>query len=69
MKSISGRKFCKVLEAHGWSLDRINGSHHVYKKQGTFALPTVPVHGNADLKPGLLGGLLKQTGLTGADLK
>lgn len=69
MKSVSGRKFCKVLEAHGWSLDRINGSHHVYEKEGSFALPTVPVHGNTDLKPGLLASLLKQAGLTEADLK
>lgn len=69
MKSVSGRKFCKVLEAHGWSLDRINGSHHVYKKEGSFALPTVPVHGNTDLKPGLLASLLKQAGLTEDDLK
>lgn len=69
MKSISGRKFCKILEAHGWNLDRINGSHHIYKKEGNFALPTVPVHSNSDLKPGLLAGLLKQTGLTENDLK
>ena len=68
MKSVSRRKFCKVLEANGWNLDRINGSHHVYKKEGSFVLPTVPVHGNSDLKPGLLAKLLKQTGLTENDL-
>ena len=68
MKSVSGKDFCKVLEAHGWELARINGSHHIYKKEGERALPTVPVHGNIDLKPGLLANLLKQTGLTEHDL-
>lgn len=64
MKSVSGKDFCKVLEAHGWNLDRINGSHHIYKKAGQPTVPTVPVHGSRDLKPGLLAKLLKQTGLT-----
>lgn len=30
MKSISGRKLCKLLEDKGWVLLRINGSHHIY---------------------------------------
>ncbi len=67
MKSISGKDFCKVLEQNGWELARINGSHHIYKKKGQFAVPTVPVHGNRDLKPGLLADLLKQAGLTEND--
>ena len=68
MKTVSGKDLCKVLEAHGWNLDRINGSHHVYKKAGNRTLPTVPVHSNTDLKPDLLAKLLKQAGLTEHDL-
>ena len=68
MKSVSGKDFCKVLERNGWELARINGSHHIYKKEGEFALPTVPVHGNADLKPGLIATLLKAAKLTEGDL-
>jgi predicted RNA binding protein YcfA (HicA-like mRNA interferase family) len=34
MKSISGKKFAKLLEQNGWILLRVNGSHHVYGKQG-----------------------------------
>ena len=30
MKSVSGKQLCKVLEARGWLLLRINGSHHIY---------------------------------------
>ncbi|MCK9621279.1 MAG: type II toxin-antitoxin system HicA family toxin [Methylobacter sp.] len=30
MKSISGKAFCKLLHLHGWQLQRIRGSHHIY---------------------------------------
>ena len=52
MKSLSGRQFCRVLERHGWSLLRIQGSHHVYGKPGQRIRIAVPVHGNAALKRG-----------------
>ncbi|MGQ0761543.1 MAG: type II toxin-antitoxin system HicA family toxin [Acidobacteriota bacterium] len=32
MKAISGKDFARLLERHGWSLLRINGSHHIYGK-------------------------------------
>ena len=28
MKTVSGKRFCKILEAGGWRLRRISGSHH-----------------------------------------
>ncbi|WP_335823669.1 type II toxin-antitoxin system HicA family toxin [Brachyspira alvinipulli] len=31
MKTISGKKFCKLLETHGWILARINGSHYILR--------------------------------------
>ena len=33
MKSLSGRRFCRVLEAHGWQLQRVHGSHHIYTRK------------------------------------
>ncbi len=62
MKSISGRKLCKLLEDKGWVLLRINGSHHIYKKPD-FPIVSVPVHGNADLKLGTLRGILRAAGI------
>ncbi|MEM8638318.1 MAG: type II toxin-antitoxin system HicA family toxin [Cyanobacteria bacterium P01_G01_bin.54] len=59
MKSISGKKFVKVLEHHGWQLLRVNGSHHIYGKPGNSARISVPIHGNKSLKPGLLKHFLK----------
>jgi predicted RNA binding protein YcfA (HicA-like mRNA interferase family) len=35
MKSISGRDFARIVERRGWSLLRINGSHHIYGKTGS----------------------------------
>ncbi len=55
-----GKQIIKTLEAHGWRLDRIEGSHHVMMK-GVRAVP-VPVHGAKDLGIGLIKAIEKQTG-------
>lgn len=68
MKSVSGREFVRILERHGWSLLRINGSHHIYGKPGNDARLSIPVHGNKALKTGLLRYQLKLAGLTESDL-
>jgi predicted RNA binding protein YcfA (HicA-like mRNA interferase family) len=44
---------CRLLEANGWALQRVAGSHHIYSKPGERKIITVPVHGNRELKPGL----------------
>ena len=64
MKSISGKRFCKVLERQGWSLLRIHGSHHIYGQEGSVVRLSVPVHGNQALKRGLLLHLLKMAELS-----
>ena len=69
MKSISGKRLCKILEKHGWTLQRIHSSHHIYGRPGNPIILTVPVHGNRDLKVGTLQTLLKKAGLSEADLR
>lgn len=59
---MTGKELLKLLHRQSWKLDRINGSHHVLKK-GDKTI-TVPIHGNGDVKKGLLQAILKQ-----ADLK
>ena len=59
MKAISGKRFCRLLEAKGWELKRMNGSHHIYTKMGIVARISVPVHGNKPLKLGLQKYLMK----------
>ena len=68
MKAVSGKQFTKLLEARGWQLKRINGSHHIYAKQGVPVRISVPVHGDTTLKGGLQRHLMKLTGIEESDL-
>jgi len=68
MKSVTGRELARVLEKKGWSLLRIQGSHHIYGKQGSNVRLSVPIHGSKPLKVGLLRHLLKSASLSDADV-
>lgn len=68
MKTISGKDFAKLLEAHGWILARIHGSHHIYFKSGMIERISLPIHGNKELKIGLLKSLMKISGIAENDL-
>jgi len=68
VKSVSGKRFCKILEKHGWEFKRTNGSHHIYSKAGKEERISVPVHGNKDLKIGLLRSHMKSAGLSEDDM-
>ena len=68
MKPVSGKEFTKVLEREGWSLLRIQGSHHIYGRQGSNVRLSIPVHGNQALKTGLLKHLMKLAELTEKEL-
>ena len=59
MKAISGKDFAKLLERRGWILQRVNGSHHIYSKEGNPARVSLPVHRNLPLKVGLQKHLMK----------
>jgi predicted RNA binding protein YcfA (HicA-like mRNA interferase family) len=59
VKALSGRDFARLVERHGWTLLRINGSHHIYGKPGTTVRLSIPIHGHRPLKTGLLRHLLK----------
>ena len=59
MKSVSGREFAHLVERHGWKLPRVQGSHHIYGKQGSVVRLSIPIHGNKSLKIGLLRHLAK----------
>ena len=68
MKSVSGREFARLIERRGWVLLRVNGSHHIYGKDGSVVRLSVPIHGNAALKTGLLRHLMKFADLSEGDL-
>ena len=68
MKSISGKDLARAVERHGWRLQRINGSHHIYSREGSIVRLSIPIHANRSLKRGLLLHLLKQAELTEDDI-
>ncbi|MDQ3205654.1 MAG: type II toxin-antitoxin system HicA family toxin [Pseudomonadota bacterium] len=52
----------KELETSGWTLDRVRGSHHVYKHPANPNIITVP-HPRKDLGKGLVSSLRTLAGL------
>jgi predicted RNA binding protein YcfA (HicA-like mRNA interferase family) len=69
MKTVSGRRLCKILEKKGWSLKTVYGSHYVYMKEGRRERISVPVYGNKDLKSGLLTSIMKLADIQESDLQ
>ena len=68
MKATSAQRFCQIVEAHGWSLDQVRGSHQIFIQPGNPIILTVPVQGNRDLKRGTLGKLIKDSGIDESEL-
>ena len=68
MKSISGKEISKILEKKGWELKRINGSHHIYAKEGFIERISVPIHGNKSLKTGLQKFIMTTAGISENEL-
>jgi len=58
---MNGKQAIKRLEAHGFTVLRIAGSHHILHK-GVLRV-TVPVHGATDLKIGTLKSIEQQSGV------
>jgi len=57
---MTAKEIMKILKENGWVLDRITGSHHIFKKDGKTV--SVPLHGNSDIYP-FCKKLLKQAGI------
>lgn len=68
MKTLSGKDFAKLLERKGWVLRRVNGSHHIYSKEGNPARISLPIHGKVPLKVGLQKHLMKIAGIEESEL-
>ncbi|MEC7120382.1 MAG: type II toxin-antitoxin system HicA family toxin [Pseudomonadota bacterium] len=52
----------KIIEADGWFLVRVKGSHHHFKHPEKSGLVTIP-HPKKDLPEGTVRSILKQAGL------
>lgn len=58
---MNGKQVIKALQAQGFGLLRVSGSHHILGNGQRKV--TVPVHGAADLKLGTLKSIEKQSGV------
>ncbi|MEO8347522.1 MAG: type II toxin-antitoxin system HicA family toxin [Acidobacteriota bacterium] len=54
-----------LIEAEGWYLVRIRGSHRQFRHQSKPGRVTVPGHPQDDLAPGTFRSILKQAGVKG----
>jgi predicted RNA binding protein YcfA (HicA-like mRNA interferase family) len=68
MKAISGKRMCRILEAKGWELARVTGSHHIFVKAGKNIRISIPVHSKRDLKIGLQKAIMKLAGIKEEEL-
>lgn len=58
---MKAKELIKLLEKNGFILQRIKGSHHLYKHPNG-KRTVVPLH-NKDIPKGTLNAILKQAGL------
>jgi len=56
---ISGKDFIKLLISNGFSIVRINGSHHRLRHPDG-RVTTIPVHKNQDLPKGLIRKIIRE---------
>ena len=52
----------REMRQAGWVLDRVNGSHHIYKHPTRSGIVVVP-HPQQDLGTGLVTAIRRQAGL------
>jgi predicted RNA binding protein YcfA (HicA-like mRNA interferase family) len=64
LRNLTGQQVMAALEKCGFSLDRVEGSHHILKKPGHRYLLSVPVHSRKILKPGTLRRIIRDAGLS-----
>lgn len=62
MKDYSSKEIIKMLKKEGWTLVRIEGSHHHFRQIETGKMTTVP-HPKKSLPIGTVKAISKQTGI------
>lgn len=63
LPAVSPKEAIRALERSGWQLDRVKGSHHVFRHPDRPNRVVVPMHGR-DLAKGTLSGIIGASGLT-----
>ena len=66
LPSIKGKQLLKILLGVGYSLDHIQGSHHVLRRSDGKKV-TIPIHGNKEIPKGTLLGILTDLDISKED--
>lgn len=61
--NVNGKQIIAKLKDAGWTMARIEGSHHIMEKSGVARCVPVPVHGAKDIGADLLSAIQRQTGV------
>jgi predicted RNA binding protein YcfA (HicA-like mRNA interferase family) len=64
----SPQHLIKLLEAKGFILKRITGSHHIFFHADLRKTVVVPVHGKKDIPNGTFLSIIKQAGISKGDI-
>lgn len=61
LRRLSGYDVIRILEAFGFTVIRIRGSHHIMRRtvEGAAQTLNVPVHGHTPLKIGMLHAIYR----------
>lgn len=69
LPAISGKQLVKALERAGFEVMRQRGSHVSTEKRGADQVYKTVVPQHREIRPGTLGDILRQTGLSKDDLR
>lgn len=67
LPTICAKDFIKTLLRRGYVLDRISGSHHIFRNDHGNRV-VVAVHGNKEIPKGTLLAMMKDAEITREDL-
>jgi len=67
LPALNFKRLVKILEANGFKVDHITGSHYILYNKTDGKRVTVPFH-NKELPKGTLMSIIKQAGLSKKDL-
>ena len=68
LPSLTPSKVISILEKRGFVLDRVKGSHQVYRDPATGRRVVIPVH-RKDLPKGTLLEILRQAGISRDEIR